>query len=135
MIYPVLIDGERGAFGVTFPDLPGCTAMGETVEAALVSAASAAREWARVVTANGELVPGPRTVAELHQEADVLAELNAGAMFGSVSLVMDAGRAVKANMSLDANVLAAIDAAAKRTGRTRSAMVETLAREGLSLVS
>jgi len=28
--YPALIDGEKGAYGVTFPDLPGIVAMGET---------------------------------------------------------------------------------------------------------
>jgi len=33
--YVVLIDqAEDGAYGVVFPDLPGCTAMGDTVEEA-----------------------------------------------------------------------------------------------------
>ena len=26
--YPALIDGEKGTYGVTFPDLPGIVAMG-----------------------------------------------------------------------------------------------------------
>ena len=33
--YVVLIDGKKGAYGVTVPDLPGCTAMGRSVEEAL----------------------------------------------------------------------------------------------------
>jgi predicted RNase H-like HicB family nuclease len=32
--YAALIDGKRGAYGVTFPDLPGCTAMGRTLDEA-----------------------------------------------------------------------------------------------------
>jgi hypothetical protein len=38
---------------------------------------------------------------------------------------------VKANLSLDSGVLAAIDATARRLGVTRSAMVELLAKRGL----
>ena len=30
--HPALLDGERGAHGVSFPDLPGIVAMGETVD-------------------------------------------------------------------------------------------------------
>ena len=36
--YPAFVDGEAGAYGVTFPDLPGIVAMGETVEDALTNA-------------------------------------------------------------------------------------------------
>ena len=41
--YAVLIDGGPGAYGVAFPDLPGCTAMGDTIDAALIDAADAAK--------------------------------------------------------------------------------------------
>ena len=36
--YPALLDGEEGAYGVVFPDLPGCVAMGHTVSEALLHA-------------------------------------------------------------------------------------------------
>ena len=35
--YPAPINGERGAYGVMFPDLPGIVAMGNSVDDALVS--------------------------------------------------------------------------------------------------
>jgi predicted RNase H-like HicB family nuclease len=41
--YTALIDGETGAYGVSFPDLPGCVAMGRTVDGALMAAAEAHR--------------------------------------------------------------------------------------------
>ena len=49
--YGVLIDGRRGGYGVVFPDLPGCTAMGRTLDEALQHAMEAAGEWAQAVPA------------------------------------------------------------------------------------
>jgi metal-responsive CopG/Arc/MetJ family transcriptional regulator len=46
-----------------------------------------------------------------------------------VPLVLDAGRPVKANLSLDAGLLNAIDEAAKCRGLTRSAFLASAARE------
>jgi hypothetical protein len=46
-----------------------------------------------------------------------------------VPLVLDAGRAVRANLSLDAGLLDAIDEAAKAHGLTRSAFLASAARE------
>ena len=38
---PALIDGESGAYGVTFPDLPGIAAMGPTLDEVLLHAEEA----------------------------------------------------------------------------------------------
>ena len=54
--YIALIDGEAGAYGVAFPDCPGCTAMGETVDEALSQGAEALREW----MADRVAAPAPR---------------------------------------------------------------------------
>ena len=43
--YPAFVDGEVGAYGVTFPDLPGIVAMGETVDDALLNAEEALRDY------------------------------------------------------------------------------------------
>ena len=45
MRYPALIDGEAGGYGVVFPDLPGCVAMGSTIDEALGNAQDALRDW------------------------------------------------------------------------------------------
>ena len=45
MRYPALIDGESGAYGVAFPDLPGCVAMGRTMDEAMENAEKALRDW------------------------------------------------------------------------------------------
>ena len=43
--YTAFVDGEAGAYGVTFPDLPGIVAMGETMDDVLVHAEEALRDY------------------------------------------------------------------------------------------
>ena len=118
--YTALIDGEAGGYGVTFPDLPGCTAMGDTLDSALHNAADSLRDY--VVDAREH---GVRNDPEMRE---ALAE---GASFATVALVLSTGRPVKANLSLDEGILAAIDAEALRRCLTRSALIELMAREML----
>ncbi len=59
MTYPVLIDGEPGGYGVVFPDLPGCVAMGTTVEEALRNAEGSLRDWVESMEAHGRRIPEP----------------------------------------------------------------------------
>lgn len=126
--YIVLIDGEAGAYGVTAPDLPGCTAMGATVEEALAAMVEAMRDWAEVVEEDGGAVPAPRPAEALRGDPEVAAALAEGAVLATVALLRHTGRPVKANLSLDSGVLAVLDAEAKRSGLTRSAMVEALTK-------
>jgi predicted RNase H-like HicB family nuclease len=129
--YTALLDGKAGAYGVSFPDLPGCVAMGKTLEEAIANAADALRAWVFATEAGGGGIPAARGPDALRDDPDVVAELEAGAMFTIVPLVREASRQVRANLSLDEGVLAAIDAAASRLKVTRSHLVETLATRHL----
>jgi predicted RNase H-like HicB family nuclease len=128
MRYTVLIDGKAGAYGVVFPDLPGCAAMGKTVDDALVNAGDALRDWVEVSEEYGDPVPPPRSLEKLRRDPDVATALAEGATLASVPLIRESGKPVKANLSLDSAVLAAIDAEAKRKKLTRSALVELMAK-------
>lgn len=127
--YGAIIDGKRGAYGVVVPDLRGCTAMGKTVDEALANAASAAVAWAEVARTDGFAVPKPRPIEALRGDPEIKAELAAGGALAVVPLILDAGRAAKANLSLDAGLLQAIDDAAQARGLTRSAFIASAARE------
>jgi predicted RNase H-like HicB family nuclease len=129
--YAILIDGKAGAYGVTFPDLPGCAAMGRTVDAALVNAAEALRDWIEVTEESMASVPSPRPIEALRKDREVARALRLGAILASVPLIRESGRPVKANLSLDSGILKAIDAEAKRRKLTRSSLVEAMAREAL----
>jgi predicted RNase H-like HicB family nuclease len=126
--YGAIVDGKRGAYGVVIPDLPGCTAMGNTLDGALADAAAAAIAWAEVARADGVAIPKPRSIEILAQDAEVRAEIKAGGFLVIVPLVLDASRPAKANVSLDAGTLQAIDEAAAARGLTRSAFLASAAR-------
>lgn len=126
--YIALIDGEPGAYGAAFPDCPGCTAMADSLDAVMRDAAEALREWMADRQSAGLPAPAVRTADEIRadpREADAVE----GAVFASVPLLLDAGRAVRVNLSLDAGALAMIDEAAQARGVTRSAFLVSAARE------
>ena len=129
--YIGLIDGKAGAYGVYFPDLPGCTAMGATIDKAVANAADAMRDWVDATEKKGDKVPAPRALESLSADDDAAEMLREGALVVRVPLVRAIGRPIKANLSIDAGVLAAIDEEAKRRRLTRSAFIELMARHAL----
>ncbi|MBB4042031.1 putative RNase H-like HicB family nuclease [Microvirga flocculans] len=130
--YAALIDGTTGAYGVIVPDMPGCTAMGKTIEEALFNAAAAMRDWAEEMEAMGETVPAPRRFEDIRLVDDIRQALAEGAQLASIALIRATGRPAKANLSIDAGILAAIDEEAKRQGLTRSAFIELIAKRHIS---
>ena len=129
--YTVLIDGEAGGYGVVFPDLPGCAAMGTTIDGALANAADAL--WDRVEATLEDAGEVPRRSAPdiLKNDPAVRKVLAAGATLASVPLVRTTGRPAKANLSIDAGILSAIDVEAARRRLTRPAFIELRARHAL----
>ena len=118
--YPALIDGEDGAYGVAFPDLPGVVAMGETLDQALVNAEDALRDYAIETEKDGQPRISPSAIEEVTPPA--------GSTLVSIPLIHLSGRSIRANMMLDEGVLAFIDSEAKRRSMTRTSYVEWMAR-------
>jgi predicted RNase H-like HicB family nuclease len=118
-------DTEQGVFFASFPDAPGCVADGKTQDEALDSASDVLSEWVADERADGRSAPEPRSYAQLLEAGD----LQPGAAVAWVPLLLDTGRLVRANISLDAGLLASIDEAATRRGVTRSAFLVSAARE------
>ena len=131
MRYLALIDGSEGSYGVAFPDLPGCVAMGATMDTAMVMASEALGDWISTVEAGGNPSPAARTAEELLLDPEVAQAVRDGSVLTSVLVVRSTGKPIRANLSLDKGVVTAIDAAAQRRGVTRSAMVEIIVRQQL----
>ena len=85
--YTALIDGRTGAYGVYFPDLPGCTAMGPTIEKAVLNAAKAMRDWADATVERGGTISEPRAIEALLADPAVSEDIAAGAVLRSVPLL------------------------------------------------
>ncbi|MDG4874181.1 type II toxin-antitoxin system HicB family antitoxin [Mesorhizobium sp. WSM4935] len=133
--YIALIDFADGAYGVIFPDAPGCTAMGATLDEAIADATNALAEWVAEEIAEGRHAPRPRPIEELLADKDVRSAQGQGAVLASVPLLKDSGRLARANISMDAGLLADIDEAAQRQGVTRSAFIAAAARERIRMTA
>lgn len=118
--YPALIDGEEGAYGVTFPDLSGIVAMGKTVDEALVNAEEALRDYVTEADKDGEEILQPSALERV--------EVPRGNTLVSVPLIRTTGRNVRAHMTLDEGVAAFIDGEARRRRMTRKTYVEWMAK-------
>jgi predicted RNase H-like HicB family nuclease len=119
-----IMDGGGKNWGVRVPDLPGCHGAGSTPGAALADAISAAREWAEHRAGKGFALPAPTSLERL-----MAGEVQAGEVIVDIPVLLDSGRPVRANLSLDAALLADIDQAAKQCGLTRSGFIASAVRE------
>jgi predicted RNase H-like HicB family nuclease len=60
--YAIVIEPGDGSFGAYVPDLPGCTAVGESVEEVQALIGEAIQLHLESLAKNGEPVPPPKTV-------------------------------------------------------------------------
>lgn len=125
--YIGIIDEDAGTWGVRIPDLPGCYGAGATADDAIKDAASAAREWIAHQSGEGIVAPHARSVAEILGSGDM--DATAGDAAVVIPVLLDDGRTMRANVTFDAGLLRAIDAAASQRGLTRSAFLASAARE------
>ena len=125
----ILDVGADGAWGVRIPDVPGCHGGGATPEAAVADAISALREVAEHHAASGLALRVPRETLAIMRDKEAAYDAKLGETFVLVPLVLDQARSVKANISLDAGLLEAIDDAARLRGLTRSSFLASAARD------
>ncbi|MBX3576444.1 MAG: type II toxin-antitoxin system HicB family antitoxin [Rhizobiaceae bacterium] len=115
------------AYGVSFPDIPGCFSAGDTIDEAVRNAVDALSGHVGMLEADGDPVPAPRDFDAIMNDPE-LEEDRDGAMTTVVPLVRDRGSTTRINVSLDLGLLEAIDAAARDRGQTRSAFLASAAR-------
>jgi len=109
------------AWGVSFPDLPGCFSAADTLEDVLPHACEALELWFEDA---GDIVP--RSMEQVR--AEVAEDLAAGAFLLAVPRVTRNHQTVRVNLSLDRGILEAIDSAAAARKLTRSAFIAEAAR-------
>lgn len=125
--YVAILDGSRNVWGVRFPDFPGCCGGGETPDSAIADATSALREFAADMARDVETFPAPRSLADIIADAEAAFDPASGETAVMIPLLLDSARTVRANLSIDAGLLAQIDAEAARRGLTRSAFLASAA--------
>jgi predicted RNase H-like HicB family nuclease len=129
-----ILDGSGSVWGVSVPDMPGCHGGGSSPDAAIADAIQAMSAWAQHAVTSGHDVPVARSVVDVIADLDVAFDPTLGEATVMLPLVLEVGRAVRANISLDAGTLEAIDAEAKRIGLTRSAFMASAALDKIARV-
>jgi predicted RNase H-like HicB family nuclease len=125
--YIALIRKKRNtAFGVDFPDFPGCISAGDTLDEALSNAREALGLHIQGMNEDGERIPEPsslETVLKNPQNRDAVPCL--------VQFPRAKGKAVRINITVEENLLEEIDDAAASVGISRSAFIAEAARTKL----
>ena len=70
--YPAIVEPAANGFGVFFPDVPGCTSAGATVQEAARNAGEALPAHLDLAAEHGEAIPEPSELDAIKAESDVV---------------------------------------------------------------
>lgn len=120
--YPAIVERARSGFSVFFPDLPGCTSAGRSVQEAARNAEEALTGHLMVSAEHGDRLAEPSELDSVPADPDV----------DEVARILvraeRPGRSVRINITLDEGLLAAID----RIAPNRSGFLADAARTALA---
>ncbi len=122
----VLIPERRSGWSVLFPDFPGCVTQGESLDEAIAMAADALAGHIAVARDYGDPIPEPRSLDEIKADKKWVQEngVNWGAAMATPVLARPPlGKPERVTVSIDSNILRAIDSYAKERDQTRSAVL------------
>lgn len=119
--YPAIIERGDEGFGVFFPDLPGCTSAGDTMQEAALGAEEALNGHLAVMAEHGDPIPAPSPIDAIERDPDV-DEAARILVRGERP-----GRAVRVQVTIDEGLLARID----RVASNRSRFLADAARAAL----
>jgi predicted RNase H-like HicB family nuclease len=121
--FSAIIEKSSDGYGVFFPDLPGCTSAGATVQEAALNAEEALQAHIDLSVEHGDTIPEPSTLDQITVDPDVVE---------SARILVRAdppGRTVRVNITIPEDLLAAVDRYAVRTGYSRSGLLAQAVRE------
>lgn len=121
--YPAIIERSADSYGVFFPDLPGCTSAGDTLQQAARNAEEALQAHIELSAEHGDVLSAPSELDAIPSDPDV-AE--------AVRVLVRAevpGKAVRVNITLPEGLLAEANHYARRMGFTRSGLLAQAVRE------
>jgi predicted RNase H-like HicB family nuclease len=111
-------------YGVDFPDFPGCITAGSTLEEAREMAREALEGHIGCMRDLGHMIPEPSGLEVVMADPD-----NAEAIPFLVAVPDRPSRTVRVNVTMRDADLKAIDAFAKKQGKSRSALLTEAARK------
>lgn len=131
MQYPIAIEwgDENTATGIVFPDIPGATTAGDTIEQAYEMAVEVAHIQLEELANAGKPIPKPRSIAE-HRDNPEFAGWGWGLV--EIDLTPYLGKAEKVNVTLPGRLVKQIDDYVSVHGiKSRSAFLARAAQHEL----
>jgi predicted RNase H-like HicB family nuclease len=130
--YAVFIPEEDGKVAVWFPDVPGCTTWGESMEGAFAQAMDALEGHLEALADDEDPIPMPTAYEAawdmVRQEFDKEGEsMPEGTILQLVPVPNVGEKPVRINVSLRKSTLTMIDRKAELTGMTRSGFLSKAA--------
>lgn len=120
--YPAIIEQAGNAYSVFFPDIPGCTSAGKTMQEAARNAEEALAGHLAVTIHHREKLPDPSELDDIARDPEV----------DEVARILVAGerpgKLIRVNVTLEDDLVAAID----RVARNRSGFLAEAARAMLA---
>ena len=126
IFYGLVHKENDSAFGITFPDAPGCFSAADEESDLLTNAQEALSLYVE-----GASVPETRAIADLLRDKTVAEEIAAGAFLLAVPLI-ESRRKSRFNLMLDEDLVASVDRVAKVSGVSRSEFVAQAVQSQLS---
>ena len=122
--YIGLVRQEDGsAYGVDFPDFPGCITAGKTLEEASRRAREVLAVHVRGMLKDGEQIPAPSQLDSVMKDP-----YNRDAVAILVELPSEKARSVRVDITMDEELLEAADAEASRRRMSRSRLIAEAVR-------
>ncbi len=122
MRYPIAIEpsGKATAYGVVFPDLPGCFSAGDTLDEAVTNSKEAANLWIEEQLDEGLKIPSPSSLEEIAKKPEFK---NWIVSYVDVDLSQFSDKIQRINITLPTRVLRRLDQKAKAAGISRSGYI------------
>jgi predicted RNase H-like HicB family nuclease len=121
--FPAIVEKASDGFGVFFPDLPGCTSAGKTIQDAALNAEEALQAHIDLSVEHGDPIPEPSALDQIDLDPDVIEVAH---ILVRAELP---GRAIRVNITIAEDLLTAVDRYAARMGYSRSGLLAHAVRE------
>jgi predicted RNase H-like HicB family nuclease len=126
-----LVHGKPGAFGVSFPDFPGCACGGKSISEALQRAPESLSSHIQAMVEAGFSLPEIQELDAIRASGDWNDEFKDAELVAAIDVELP-GKATRLNISMDERLVSRIDKRARELGESRSGFLAAAAKSRLA---
>jgi predicted RNase H-like HicB family nuclease len=127
-----LVHGSKGAYGISFPDFPGCVSGGKSISEALSRAPQALASHIEAMLDEGLELPDVRELDIIRNDKTYAEDFADAALVAAVEVELP-GKTSRLNITMDERLVARIDKRARELGESRSGFLSAAAKVRLAV--